>query len=610
MASLLLLLHSLLLSSIPLSSPCPDLCGDLQIPAPFHLNASCGPRIDDFLLSCPPKSKSPFLALGSALLRVIDFRPSGTLLLDYSSNTSSSSCDRWYSDLDASAVFARSPFFAITANNVLRLYDCEDSSVCKTGCEEINGGRCERNGTNFGCCYPLSDGSVWKIGDGFGVFSEFGCRGFSSWVVGRGREAERGIEVEWAVPRGYGNGEVCAVGAAVVNATAVHGGVRCGCNAGMVGDGFRQGAGCSESCNDDGRGACKGKHSRKRVAILAVVLGCGFLLAAAIALWFVLRRSSKGKRWDLDPACLPKILGSACRTRLFTYEELKEATKGFEDHKLVAAIDGTVHTGVLDDGSLVAVQKVRCETQQNLRQVLERVELLSQISHKNIARIIGCSIGSNYTLLLVHEFFSSRTLEELLQQGKGNGLNWYNRISIATEVASALAYLQCEISPPIYIQDLNSHDIFVEINYSVKVASFKFLSSIVVSSDAQVIANFGLILLELVVGSKCGDMLGIVLPKIKDRKFREIVDPYLGYAKELPVQREQMETVAGLAVKCLSSRENEGVCIVGIAKELINILNGYPGSSSSRMRPALEETFSNSSLLQMISMSPDSLHLP
>ncbi|KAH7664467.1 Non-specific serine/threonine protein kinase protein [Dioscorea alata] len=606
-----LLLHLFLLFSIPLSSPCSDLCADLQIPSPFRLNASCGPPIDAFLLSCPPNSTSPFLSLASALLRVIDFRSSGTLLLDYSSNSSSSSCDRWYSDLDASAVFSRSSFFAITANNVLRLYDCEDSSVCKTGCEEINGGRCERNGTSFGCCYPLSDGSVWKTGDGFGVFSEFGCRGFSSWVVGRGQAAQRGIEVEWAVPRGYSEGEVCSVGATVVNATAVPGGVRCSCNAGMVGDGFKHGTGCSKPSNSDGRDGCNGKHSRKRVTILAVVLGCGLLLTATVAfLWFVLRQSSKGKRWDLDPACLPKILGNACRTRLFTYEELKEATKGFEDHKVVAAVDGTVHTGVLDDGSLVAVQKVRCETQQNLRQVLERVELLSQISHRNIARIIGCSIGSGYTLLLVHEFFSSRTLEELLQQGKGNGLNWYNRISIATEIASAVAYLQYEISPPIYIQDLNSHDIFVEINYSVKVASFKFLSSVGTSSDANVIANFGLILLELVVGSKCGDMLGIVLPKIEDRKFREIVDPCLGYAEELPVQREQIETVACLALKCLSSRENEGVCIVGIAKELMNILNGFPGSSSSRMRPSLEETFSNSSLLQMISMSPDSLHVP
>lgn len=82
------------------------------------------------------------------------------------------------------------------------------------------------------------------------MFGEFGCRGFSSWAVVRSASgngtatAQRGIEVEWALPRGHANGTECAAGAVVVNATAVGGGFRCACAPGFTGDGFAGGTGC------------------------------------------------------------------------------------------------------------------------------------------------------------------------------------------------------------------------------------------------------------------------------------------------------------------------------------------------------------------------------
>lgn len=131
----------------------------------------------------------------------------------------------------------------MTGDNVLRLYDCGDSSVCRIGCGRVGG--CA--GGREGCCYPLWDGSVWKVGEGFGVFGEgYGCRGFSSWVEkrGLGGNVRRGIEVEWAVPRRLAEDVGCADGAVMVNATAVRGGYRCACGNGLVGDGFAHGIGC------------------------------------------------------------------------------------------------------------------------------------------------------------------------------------------------------------------------------------------------------------------------------------------------------------------------------------------------------------------------------
>ena len=134
----------------------------------------------------------------------------------------------------------------MSEENVLGLYDCEDSSLCKPECEALDLPGCDssaRNGSPT-CCYPLSDHTVWRFGDEFSLFAKFGCRGFSSWAVARAASfGKRGIKLEWAVPKNSSE-SLCASDGYIVNATAVKGGVRCLCEEGFVGDGFANGKGC------------------------------------------------------------------------------------------------------------------------------------------------------------------------------------------------------------------------------------------------------------------------------------------------------------------------------------------------------------------------------
>jgi hypothetical protein len=234
-----------------------DSCGDIVIPFPFHLNSSCrgnaSTNSSSFCLSCDAKATLT-LPLGSTTFRVLGFHPSGLLLLDYAP-ASPSACDAAYAAFSRATSPAvaldAAPFLAVTPANVLRLYACEDSSLCRAGCDDDVFTCARAAAGKSGCCYPLSDGSVWKLGSGLGVFSDFGCRGFSSWVKNRTAAAGagaflRGIEVEWAVPRGSALAK-CADGAALVNATAVHNGLRCVCPVGLDGDGFALGTGCSNA---------------------------------------------------------------------------------------------------------------------------------------------------------------------------------------------------------------------------------------------------------------------------------------------------------------------------------------------------------------------------
>lgn len=230
-------------------------CGGLQIPFPFYLNAttsaSC-PRISDaFRLSCV-NSSSLFLNIASESYRVLHFSDDG-VLVDF---PNTSIC-RQYNDLK-SFPFSGNQFFGISTDNVLDLNDCEDSSLCKAdcsgdtsssvvpGCDGGQGGGASRRYPS--CCYPLSDrSSNWRPGQSFSeYFSQFGCRGFSSWIIlpGSGsRVGKRGVKLEWAVP-GNSSEATCSVNADIVNATSVASGIRCQCRDGFLGDGFPIGIGC------------------------------------------------------------------------------------------------------------------------------------------------------------------------------------------------------------------------------------------------------------------------------------------------------------------------------------------------------------------------------
>lgn len=358
----------------------------------------------------------------------------------------------------------------------------------------------------------------------------------------------------------------------------------------------------------------------------AGVLGPLFIIASLITLFCLLKRPVKAGTYDPAQAHFHGTISfrKACRTRLFTYHELEDATKGFEDgQKLVDCTNGTIYAGILGDGSHIAVHKVQCQDERDLIQVLSRIEVLSAVLHRNMARVLGCCIDRGYTPLVVYEYPANGTLEEHLQHSREQnlGLDWFKRLNIVAETAIVLVFLQYEISASIFHHDLKSGCIFLDEDLSVKIAGFRVLktslrseshshgnyeSSCIHKSDVY---DFGVLLLEIITGSKHKELPAIALQKIRSGKLEEIVDPGLYYHEQPPFRREQIEIVADLATRCLLFGGDGKIGMIEVARELVHITKESIDGGSKR-GPALEETFSNSSLLQMISMSPDSIYLP
>ncbi|KAK8588120.1 hypothetical protein V6N13_087068 [Hibiscus sabdariffa] len=481
LCSIALAMEKLLYGEMP-EHQCDDRYGIFHIPFPFHLNASCASVPNAFNLSCL-NSTTLYLDVGIESYRVLEFFSDG-LLVDF---LGSSTC-RQYNGL-SSFGFAGNDYFGISDDNVIGLYDCEDFSLCKADCETNELPDCDGNNVgSLACCYPLSDNSIWHFDNGFLSFSKFGCRGFSSWVVPQGTYTrKRGVKLEWAIPRNKSQG-VCASNADMVNATTVEATVRCSCRDGLVGDGFANGTGCLAVCVKEGQEAydeeCDSpKHSQRKLVIAIGVVASVFILASLLLFLCILKRSVKPGAFDIDQTQYPSTIPfrKACRTRLFSYRELDEATKGFEDgQKLVDGTNDTIHAGVLGDGSHIAVQKVQCENERDIIHALSRIELLSAVLHRNLARLLRCCVESGYTLMVAYEYPASGTLEEHLCNygGQKFGLDWYKRLSIVAEAASILAYLRYEISQPIFHHGLKSSSyIFLDVDCSVKVVGFAFLSS-------------------------------------------------------------------------------------------------------------------------------------
>lgn len=285
--------------------------------------------------------------------------------------------------------------------------------------------------------------------------------------------------------------------------------------------------------------------------------------------------------------------------------------------------NGTMFAGVLGDGSHIAVHRLKCENEKDIIQVLSQIEVLSAVVHRNMACLLGCCIDSGYTPLVVYEYPANGTLKDHLHRSKEQkiGLDWHRRLTIAAETANVVAFLHYENSPPIFHHNLKSNCIFLDDDFSVKIAGFGLLNSDF-NHDSRFYKNpeclrfckndvydIGVVLLEIISGSNHLDSPTLALQKIKAGKLEEIVDPLLYYHEQPHHRQEQIQIIVDLATRCLLFGADGKLGMIDVARELVHITKESLDGGIMR-GPALEETFSNSSLLQMVSMSPDSMNVP
>lgn len=159
----------------------------------------------------------------------------------------------------------------------------------------------------------------------------------------------------------------------------------------------------------------------------------------------------------------------------FTEEELKKATKNYTSQILGEGVYGTIYKGNLSDQREVAIRKPKDGAPPIIHrhQFFEEVNVLSQLRHKNVVRVIGCCVDTP-TPLLVYEYISNGTLYDHLHNKRGfrTLLSWEMRMKIAADAAAALAYLHYSTSTEIIHRDVQSRNILLDETHMAKLSDF------------------------------------------------------------------------------------------------------------------------------------------
>ncbi|KAF5446931.1 hypothetical protein F2P56_032525, partial [Juglans regia] len=283
--------------------------------------------------------------------------------------------------------------------------------------------------------------------------------------------------------------------------------------------------------------------------------------------------------------------------RVFTFSELKSATRGFSRALLIGEGGfGCVYRGVVTvpgDGTdapaskmEVAIKQLNRNGLQGHKEWINEVNFLGVVKHPNLVKLVGyCAEDDERGIqrLLVYELMRKKSLEDHLLARVPSPLPWITRLKIAQDAARGLAYLHEEMDFQLIFRDFKTSNILLDEDFNAKLSDFglarqgpceglSHVSTTVVGTVGYAapeyvqtgrltaksdVWSFGVVVYELITGRRAVErnlprseqkLLEWVRPYVSDsKKFHLIVDPRI----EGQYCIKSAQKLASLANKCL-----------------------------------------------------------
>ncbi|KAM3317940.1 hypothetical protein ACQJBY_035583 [Aegilops geniculata] len=325
-----------------------------------------------------------------------------------------------------------------------------------------------------------------------------------------------------------------------------------------------------------------------KVAVGAI----GGILLMSIISFLIILYNEKKKMKKFDKNNGGPLLEEATGIKIFKKGELNPFLKN--SNIIGKGGFGKVYKGLLDNKEVAIKKPINGSVREN-EQFANEVIIQSQVIHKNIVRLIGCCLEVEAPLL-VYEFISQGSLHGILHNHNNKvAFNLETRMNIAAQSADGLAYMHSKANITILHSDVKPENILLDDKFVPKISDFgisrllardkEHTGSVIgdmnymdpvyrregLLTEKSDVYSFGFVILELIssrraIHSENNSLLKSFLEYDKKKeKMTELFDKEIAITKDLGL----LDTLAGMALKCLSLDLDERPTMMEIAEQLL-----------------------------------------
>ncbi|XP_062095201.1 probable LRR receptor-like serine/threonine-protein kinase At3g47570 [Humulus lupulus] len=221
----------------------------------------------------------------------------------------------------------------------------------------------------------------------------------------------------------------------------------------------------------------QGKRIDLKLIIIIVCVIAFLFLFASLSFLFWRRKSTRRS----SPS--NSELSSISFLSKVSYQTLYQATNGFSQSMLIGTGSfGSVYKGILgQEGNAVAVKVLNLNQKGASKSFIAECKALRNIRHRNLVKILTCcssmDFNGNEFKALVFEYMTNGSLDKWLHsvadgENQSRGLKFFQRLTIASDVASAICYLHDHCDHPIIHCDLKPSNVLLDDEMVAHVSDF------------------------------------------------------------------------------------------------------------------------------------------
>ncbi|CAI9091792.1 OLC1v1026907C1 [Oldenlandia corymbosa var. corymbosa] len=279
---------------------------------------------------------------------------------------------------------------------------------------------------------------------------------------------------------------------------------------------------------------------------------------------------------------------------------------------------GTVYKATLEDGSVVAVKRLREKITKGQREFETEVNVLGKIRHPNLLAMRAYYLGPKGEKLLVFDYMPKGSLATFLHaRGPDTPIDWPTRMKIAQGMSRGLLYLHTQAN--LIHGNLTSSNVLLDENANAKISDYGLSRLMTPAANANVIAtagalgyrapelsklkkantktdvySLGVIMLELLTGKSPGEaMNGVDLPQwvasiVKEEWTNEVFD--LELMRDASTIGDELLNTLKLALHCVDPSPSARPEVQQVLQQLEEIRPDTPAASPSEEAAAPSST--------------------